>query len=171
MACCEEPHCRSMEVPGTDSGKREANTALRATFVDCSPTWLTQPMNTSSTSAGSAPVRSSKSFKTWAAKSTGCQPDKRPPLLPPAVRVAATMNASDILSPLSMFRWIVTALSGGPCEWRRQCGCTRRSCTGWSTTTRPNGRTRRAGPSVLETARMQPRLLSRCRGRLATKGC
>ena len=34
-ACCEEPHCRSIVVPGTLSGSREASTALRATFIAC----------------------------------------------------------------------------------------------------------------------------------------
>ena len=91
MACCDEPHWRSIEVPGTDSGSLEASTALRATLVDCSPTWLTQPMNTSSTRAGSAPVRSIRSLSTRAASSTGCHPARRPPRRPPAVRVAATI--------------------------------------------------------------------------------
>jgi len=31
-ACCDEPHCRSIEVPGTLSGNFEAITALRATL-------------------------------------------------------------------------------------------------------------------------------------------
>ncbi|OIQ74197.1 hypothetical protein GALL_441570 [mine drainage metagenome] len=53
-ACCEEPHWRSTLVAGTLSGSFEARTALRATLVDCSPAWLTQPMMTSSTRAGSA---------------------------------------------------------------------------------------------------------------------
>ena len=90
-ACCEEPHCRSSEVPGTDSGRREASTALRATLVDCSPTWLTQPRMTSSTSAGSQSARSSSASSTLAASSTGCQPESLPPRRPPAVRAAATM--------------------------------------------------------------------------------
>src|SRR5690606_39136213 len=93
-ACCEEPHCRSTEVAGTDSGSFEASTALRAMLVDCSPAWPTQPMITSSIRAGSAPLRSTSALSTWAARSAGCQPDSRPPFLPPAVRAAATMNAS-----------------------------------------------------------------------------
>jgi hypothetical protein len=89
-ACCDDPHWRSMLVPGTDSGRLDASTALRATLLDCSPTWPTQPMKTSSTQAGSAPVRATSASSTWAARSTGCQPDRRPPRRPPAVRRAAT---------------------------------------------------------------------------------
>jgi hypothetical protein len=74
-ACCDDPHWRSMEVPGTDSGsKRDASTALRATLVDCSPTWLTQPSSTSSTAAGSMPVRSTSASSTSAARSAGMPP-------------------------------------------------------------------------------------------------
>ncbi|MNE47078.1 hypothetical protein D3C80_1414560 [compost metagenome] len=36
-ACCEEPHCRSIVVAGTRSGRLEARTTLRARLVDCSP--------------------------------------------------------------------------------------------------------------------------------------
>src|SRR3990167_7596769 len=85
-ACCEEPHWRSTLVPGTLSGRGEASTALRATLIACSPTWPTQPMTTSSTRAGSAPVRSIRSFSTTAPRSTGCQSFSLPPLRPPAVR-------------------------------------------------------------------------------------
>jgi hypothetical protein len=90
-ACCEEPHWRSIEVPGTLSGSFEAMIALRATLLDCSPTCITQPMITSSTWAGSTLVRSTSSSSTFAARSAGCQPARRPPLRPPAVRAAATM--------------------------------------------------------------------------------
>ncbi len=90
-ACCEEPHWRSTLVPGTLSGMREASTALRATFSDCSPTWPTQPITTSSTAAGSTPVLSRTESSTAAPRSIGCQPASLPPLRPPAVRVAATM--------------------------------------------------------------------------------
>jgi hypothetical protein len=90
-ACCDEPHWRSTEVAGTDSGRREASTALRAMFEACSPTWPTQPMMTSSTSAGSMSVRSTSALSTCAARSAGCQPDRRPLRRPPAVRAAATI--------------------------------------------------------------------------------
>ena len=90
-ACCDEPHWRSTLVAGTLSGIREASTAPRATLSDCSPTWLTQPMITSSTRAGSAPVLSRIELSTAPPRSAGCQPASLPPLRPPAVRVAATM--------------------------------------------------------------------------------
>jgi hypothetical protein len=90
-ACCDEPHCRSTEVPGTLSGSFEAMMALRATLLDCSPACITQPMMTSSICAGSAPERSTNASSTEAARSTGCQPARRPPLRPPAVRAAATI--------------------------------------------------------------------------------
>ena len=51
-ACCEEPHWRSIEVPGTLSGSFEAITALRAMLLDCSPACITQPMITSSICVG-----------------------------------------------------------------------------------------------------------------------
>ena len=54
-ACCDEPHCRSTEVPGTLSGSFEAMMALRAMLLDCSPACITQPMITSSIWSGAAP--------------------------------------------------------------------------------------------------------------------
>ena len=51
-ACCDEPHWRSTEVPGTLSGSFEAMTALRAMLLDCSPACMTQPMMTSSICVG-----------------------------------------------------------------------------------------------------------------------
>ena len=36
-ACCDEPHWRSIEVPGTLSGSFDARMALRATLTACSP--------------------------------------------------------------------------------------------------------------------------------------
>jgi hypothetical protein len=90
-ACCDEPHWRSMLVPGTDSGRLDASTALRAMLVACSPTWLTQPRITSSTAAGSMPLRATSASITCAARSAGCQPASLPPRRPPAVRAVATM--------------------------------------------------------------------------------
>src|SRR5450830_323998 len=118
-ACCEEPHCRSIEVPGTDSGRRDASTALRATLVDCSPTWLTQPRNTSSTSAGSMPVRSSTAWMTWAASSTGCQPARRPPRRPADGPVEADALAVEVavedqaFGQLGVFDGLAQALGEG----------------------------------------------------------
>ncbi len=90
-ACCDEPHCRSMVTPGTFIGSLEASAAMRPMQPLCWPACSTQPMITSSTSAGSAPLRSTSASITCAARSTGCQPETRPPRLPPAVRAAATI--------------------------------------------------------------------------------
>src|SRR5437660_317918 len=51
--CWEDPHWRSTLVPTTDSGNPAARAALRPMFRPCSPVCMTQPMITSSTSAGS----------------------------------------------------------------------------------------------------------------------
>ena len=56
-ACWEEPHCRSTVTPVTLSGQPAPSTAFRAMSKVCSPTWLTQPHTTSSTTAGSIPDR------------------------------------------------------------------------------------------------------------------
>jgi len=58
-------------VPTVVSGNPAASAALRATLMPCSPTCMTQPMITSSTSAGSTPLRSTTTRNTWAARSTG----------------------------------------------------------------------------------------------------
>ena len=92
-ACCDEPHWRSTEVAGTDSGNPAASTALRPMFRPWLPTWETQPMITSSMRAGSSWLRSTSCFSTSPARSAGCQPDSFPLRLPPAVRTASTMTA------------------------------------------------------------------------------
>ena len=63
IACCEEPHWRSMVTAGTLCGSFEASTALRPTWSDCSPAWVTQPMITSSIAAGSIPDRSATAIE------------------------------------------------------------------------------------------------------------
>ena len=73
--CCDEPHWRSMVVEGTDSGNPADSTALRPMFSDWAPTCMTQPMMTSSTRAGSRPLRSTSALRVSAARSTGCQPE------------------------------------------------------------------------------------------------
>ena len=57
------------------------------------PTCMTQPMITSSISAGSSWLRSTSCFSTSPARSAGCHPDSFPLRLPPAVRTASTMTA------------------------------------------------------------------------------
>ena len=93
-ACWDEPHWRSTVTPGTDSGQPAPSTALRAMSKVCSPTWLTQPQITSSTTAGSIPERSASALSTRADKSAGCTPDSPPLRLPTGVRTAATITAS-----------------------------------------------------------------------------
>ena len=67
-ACCELPHWRSMVTAGTLSGSVEASTMLRPIWKLCSPIWLTQPTMTSSTAAGSIPLRSTSAFEHRGAK-------------------------------------------------------------------------------------------------------
>ena len=57
------------------------------------PTCMTQPMITSSISAGSRSLRSASARSTSPARSAGCQPDSFPLRLPPAVRTASTITA------------------------------------------------------------------------------
>ena len=98
-ACWEEPHWRSIVVAGTDSGQPAASTALRPTLSDCSETCMTQPMITSSTSAGSSLLRSATALRASEARSTACQPRSFPLRFPPAVRTASTMTAVVMVSP------------------------------------------------------------------------
>src|SRR5580692_2576955 len=96
-ACCEEPHCRSMVTPGTLSGSPADSQAFRAMSIVCGPICETQPMMTSSTADGSAPVRVISSLSTCAARSAGWIPDSPPLRRPTGVRTAPTMYASDTL--------------------------------------------------------------------------
>ena len=95
-ACWAEPHWRSTVVPGTESGNPAASAALRAMFMACSPTVMVQPMTTSSTSPGSRSLRSTRANSGWAARSTACHPDNRPPRRPTGVRTASTITALGI---------------------------------------------------------------------------
>jgi hypothetical protein len=90
-ACCEEPHWRSMVTPGTSSGKPAASQQVRAMSPACGPRASTQPNTTSSTAAGSTPVRSTSARRTWAPRSAGCTLASPPPRLPTGVRTASTM--------------------------------------------------------------------------------
>src|SRR5436190_5190777 len=91
--CWEDPHWRSTLVPTTDSGKPAASAALRPMFRPCSPVCMTQPMITSSTSAGSRSLRCTSALSVSAARSTGCQSFSFPLRFPSAVRTASTMTA------------------------------------------------------------------------------
>jgi hypothetical protein len=92
IACCDDPHCRSIVTAGVDSGSNlAASTALRPTCPACCPPWLTHPMITSSIAMGSIPVRCTSASSVSAARSTGCTPASRPLRRPPAVRTASTI--------------------------------------------------------------------------------
>ena len=43
IACCEDPHCLSTVVPGTQSGKPATNQHVLAISPACGPTVSTQP--------------------------------------------------------------------------------------------------------------------------------
>ena len=106
-ACWLDPHCLSIVTPVTSSGKPAASAAFRPTLKACSPTCETAPQMTSSTIAGSMPVRSTKPWSTIADRSTGWIPLSAPfsalPM-PTGLRTAPTMTASrTILSPLMVF--------------------------------------------------------------------
>ena len=90
-ACCDEPHCRSMVVAGTDSGNPAASVALRPMLRPWAPTCDTHPMITSSTRAGSRSLRATSVESTSPARSAGCHPDSEPLRLPPGVRTTSTM--------------------------------------------------------------------------------
>ncbi|GAA4806174.1 hypothetical protein GCM10023353_06580 [Tomitella cavernea] len=70
-ACWLDPHARVIVVPGTEEGHPAASTALRATFPACSEYCMTVPHTTSSTRAGSIPVRVASAPSTCADRSTG----------------------------------------------------------------------------------------------------
>ena len=95
-ACWDDPHCRSMVTPGTLSGRPADSQAFLAMSKVCGPICETHPMITSSTAAGSIPVRSTSPRRAWAPRSTGWTPARDPFRLPIAVRTAPAMNASAI---------------------------------------------------------------------------
>ena len=95
-ACIEEPHCLSTDVPHTVSGQPATSDDIRATFSACSPTWLTQPICTSSISPGSRSRRPTSPFRTCAASSSARTPASAPLRRPIGVRTASTISASVI---------------------------------------------------------------------------
>ena len=93
-ACWDDPHARLIVVPGTCSGKPAESHAVRPMTPACGPSWLTQPMRTSSTAPGSMPVRSTRAFSACAPRSAGCTSASAPLRVPTGVRTASTMYAS-----------------------------------------------------------------------------
>ena len=71
IACIEEPQKRLTVAPATEIGRCASNAISRATFMPCSPSGKAQPTITSSTSAGSMPLRAISASITWAARSSG----------------------------------------------------------------------------------------------------
>ena len=94
FVCIDEPHCRSTVVADTSTGQPAASTAMRPTFQPCSPICVTQPICTSSISAGSRSCRAIRPFSTCAARSSPRITDSVPFLRPIGERTASTMKAS-----------------------------------------------------------------------------
>src|SRR3954453_19385260 len=79
------------------------------------PIVSTSPNTTSSTAAGSMPVRSTRALIECAPRSAGCTCDSPPPRRPTGERTASTMYASVILfgpSDLQLLRDAVTVPGG-----------------------------------------------------------
>src|SRR5277367_4061428 len=111
-ACWLEPQARLTVVPGIDSGQPAASTAYRPMLADWSPTWPTQPQITSSTIAGSMPVRCASARSTSADRSAACAVDSPPPRLPTAVLTASTTTASRAISGSPYAYYENTVLAG-----------------------------------------------------------
>ena len=77
-ASSPEAHKRLRVTPGTDCGSPASKRDIRATLRLSSPAWLAHPMNTSSTKAGSSPVRSISVVIAMAARSSARTPERPP---------------------------------------------------------------------------------------------
>src|SRR5437660_316554 len=95
LHCIDEPHCRSTVVPHTVSGQPATSGAILPMFQPCSPIWVTQPICTSSTSAGSRSWRATRPFSTCAQSSSPRMLASEPFRFPIGLRTASTINASD----------------------------------------------------------------------------
>ena len=73
-----DAHSRFTVAAGTSTGKPASSAAMRATLRLSSPAWLASPSSTSSTSAGSMPMRRAASPTTVAARSSGRMVDSAP---------------------------------------------------------------------------------------------
>src|SRR5258707_41741 len=73
-ACCDEPHWRSIVTAGPLAGSEDGRRAFRPNANACSPAWVTQPRMTSSTAAGSIPVRATSASSISAARLAGWHP-------------------------------------------------------------------------------------------------
>ena len=93
-ACIDEPHWRSTDVPHTVSGQPATSDDIRATLSACSPTWLTQPIWTSSISPGIEVEPADEAVQHLRGELVGA--DAREGAVPPPDRRpdASTMSAS-----------------------------------------------------------------------------
>ena len=81
-------------VPQTVSGHPATRADMRPMLSACSPTWLTQPICTSSISPGSTSRRATSPLRTCAASSSARTPASMPFRCPIGVRTASTTYAS-----------------------------------------------------------------------------
>ena len=91
-ACRPEPQNRLRVVALTSIGQPALSTALRARFAPCSSTCETQPAITSSTRAGSKPLRRASATSSCANNSCGWVPESAP--LPAFPRPRGVRTAS-----------------------------------------------------------------------------
>src|SRR5690349_4974844 len=96
VACCDEPHWVSIVVLATVRGRPALSHAVRPMLNACSPTWLTHPVTTWPTAAGSMPERSMAAFCTVASRSAGWTVESPPLRFPTGVRTASTITTSDM---------------------------------------------------------------------------
>src|SRR5260221_2859681 len=89
-----EPHSRFTVPPGTLTGRPASSALMRATLRLSSPAWFAHPSSTSSTAAGSTPVRRTSSRMTSAPRSSGRTSASAPPWRPMGVRTASTTKTS-----------------------------------------------------------------------------
>src|SRR5512138_499053 len=94
IAWSPEEQSRLTVIAGVETGSPARSAAMRATLAPCSASGKAQPSTTSSTLAGSTPLRSSTPRITAAARSSGRE-SLKPPLRArvPAVRTAPIRNA------------------------------------------------------------------------------
>ena len=98
VACCDDPHWVSTVVAAVVRGRPALSQAVRPMLNDCSPTWLTHPVTTWPTSAGSMPDRDTSSLSTVPSSSAGCTVDSPPLRRPMGERTASTITTS-VMAP------------------------------------------------------------------------
>src|SRR5712692_2827130 len=94
VACWLDPHWLSTVVAAVEMGMPAASQAVRPMLNDCSPAWLTQPVTTCSTTAGSMPDRAISDSRTAPSRSAGCLVERPPPRRPMGLRTASMTTTS-----------------------------------------------------------------------------